>query len=438
MGAQVAAVQLPVVAARLLAVGCLDQRQGAFGEVRGDAGVNHFDLAGAALEGCVQAPAQHIEVALVGAAAGVLGAGELAEEAITEVKLGHQLTPLDGNLLHFPLAAAVQQGQLALVPAPLVGQALQQPALPAMAAALVAELLVHLQVQAASYQLQARGFAALQQVTFDAPVDHHVGVQLVEVELVGKYCLLVVQAQAAHRRVFAGVGFGQQQFEQRFVGRVDAFEQLPQASADELTGRNVRQVAEVKGFLAADKALGQQRLGVAVVVVFLVHRYQPPQRRTPGQPQGGAVELVQQQVVLGGAAVVGAELAIALTLGEALCVDQEKVCFGAQACRPGLQQLALAAQLTQQLFGQAGCMAHPQVHVAVLGLRQRAQAAHQEQAVDRAWRVAMAGLVGERAGQALGLDHQLGTWLVARHASRCATRDVARQQRMVHVKQQRQ
>ncbi|MCY1444882.1 hypothetical protein D9M71_613720 [compost metagenome] len=131
--------------------------------------------------------------------------------------------------------------------------------------------------------------------------------------------------------------------------------------------------------------------------------------------------------MLGGAAVVGAELAIALTLGEALCVDQEKVCFVAQACRPGLQQLALAAQLTQQLFGQAGRMAHPQVHVAVLGLRQRAQAAHQEQAVDRAWRVAMLGLVSERAGQALGIGHQLGAWLVSRYARRGAAGDVTRQ-----------
>ncbi|MNP47640.1 hypothetical protein D3C76_1417050 [compost metagenome] len=50
----------------------------------------------------------------------------------------------------------------------------------------------------------------------------------------------------------------------------------------------------------------------------------------------------------------------------------------------------------------------------------------------------MAGLVGERAGQALGLDHQLGTWLVARYARRRAARDVARQQGVVHVKQQRQ
>jgi hypothetical protein len=76
--------------------------------------------------------------------------------------------------------------------------------------------------------------------------------------------------------------------------------------------------------------------------------------------------------------------------------------------------------------------------MSLLGLGQRAQAAHQEQAVNRAWRVAMRGLVGERAGQALGLRHQLGTWLIARYAGRRAARDVAWQQRVVYVKQQRQ
>ncbi len=416
-----------MVAAGLPAVRRLDQGQGVLGQVWGDAGVDHFDLAGAALEGRIKASAQHIQIALVGAAAGVLGAGEFAEEAIAVVQFGHQFTALDGNLLHFPLVATVQQGQLALVPAPLVGQALQQPALPAIGPGRVAEFLVHLQVQAAPHQLQARVFATLQQVMLDAPVHHHVGVQLVEVELVGEHCLLVVQAQAAYGGVFAGIGLGQQQLEQRLVGRVDAFEQLPQASADELAGRNVRQVAEVEGVLAANETFGQQCLGIGVVIVLLVDRHQPPQWCAPGQPDSSAVELVQQQVVLGGTAIVGTELALALALGETLRVDQEEVCLGTQAFRPCLQQLAFAAQFTQQLVGQAGRMAHPQVHVALLGLRQRAQAAHQEQAVDGLWRVAMAGLVGEGAGKALGLDYQVGAWLVARYACGGAAGDISRQ-----------
>ncbi|MNF61012.1 hypothetical protein D3C84_426410 [compost metagenome] len=48
-------------------------------------------------------------------------------------------------------------------------------------------------------------------------------------------------------------------------------------------------------------------------------------------------------------------------------------------------------------------MADPDVHVALLGLGDGAQAAHQEQAVDRLWLRAAARLVGEGAGQALGL-----------------------------------
>ncbi|MNH17589.1 hypothetical protein D3C79_772700 [compost metagenome] len=102
-------------------------------------------------------------------------------------------------------------------------------------------------------------------------------------------------------------------------------------------------MAEVEVLLGAHKALGQQGFDVAVVARFFVDRHQPPQRCTSGEPDGGAVELVEQQVVLGGAAVIGAQFAVAFAFGEALRLDQEQVGFGTLAGGPALQELALFA-----------------------------------------------------------------------------------------------
>ncbi|MNF61013.1 hypothetical protein D3C84_426420 [compost metagenome] len=142
--------------------------------------------------------------------------------------------------------------------------------------------------------------------------------------------------------MLAGVDLGEEQFEHRLVGRLDALEQLPHAGADELAGRDVRQVAEVEHLLGADEALGQQGLAVLDVARLLVHRHQPPERGAPGEPDGGAVELVQQQVVLGGAAVVGGQACFAVALGEARRVDQEEVRLGALSGGPFFERAALA------------------------------------------------------------------------------------------------
>ncbi|MNN62245.1 hypothetical protein D3C81_1775310 [compost metagenome] len=71
------------------------------------------------------------------------------------IQLGNQLAALHGDLTHLPLAAAVEQRQLALVPTPLIDQALEQPALPAVASCAVqaAEFFVDLKVKAAPCQL---------------------------------------------------------------------------------------------------------------------------------------------------------------------------------------------------------------------------------------------------------------------------------------------
>ncbi len=179
-------------------------------------------------------------------------------------------------------------------------------------------------------------------------------------------------------------------------------------------------------------------MGVLVVARLFVHRHQPPQRCASGEPDGGAVELVQQQVVLGGAAVFRTQLCVALATDEAGRVDQEEVGFGALAGRPGFEQQAFLAQFGQLALAQIAGMADPEVHVALIGLGQGTQAAHQEQPVDRTWQAGRANLVGKRASQALGFGQGRIVRFVVRQAGRCAARDVAGQQRMIDVEKQRQ
>ncbi|MNF61014.1 hypothetical protein D3C84_426430 [compost metagenome] len=167
--------------------GALHQGEGVFGDVRRYPRVDEFHLAGLALECGVEASAEYAQVAAAERAAGLFAAGEVGEEAVAVGQLVDQGAALGEHLAHLPLAAAVEHRQLALLPVPVGGQAFQQQALPALVAIArwSAELLVDLEVEAAADQLQALRFAAAEQVLFEAAVDHHVGVQLVEVEAVG-------------------------------------------------------------------------------------------------------------------------------------------------------------------------------------------------------------------------------------------------------------
>ncbi len=145
--------------------------------------------------------------------------------------------------------------------------------------------------------------------------------------------------------------------------------------------------------------------------------------------------------MLGGAAVVGGQLAFAIAAGEARRVDEEEVRLGALRGGPGFQLIALALQVGDFRSVQFGRVADPDVHVALLGLRDGAQAAHQEQAVDRLLRLAgerVAGAlaVGERARQALRFGENLVVRLETREARRRGTGNVAGEQRVVDVEQQ--
>ncbi|MNV06235.1 hypothetical protein D3C71_966040 [compost metagenome] len=254
---QAAVVQAPLALSRFFFVGRVHQRQGVFGQVRGDAGVDELDLVRLAFEGRIQASTEHAEVALVDQADGLFVAGELGQEAVAVIQLVDQGPALRADLADFPLAATIEQGQLAMIPLPFVGQAFEQRALPALGATAVAgELAIDLQVQRTPHQLQPLRFVAANQVFLDAPVHHDVRVQFIEVEPVGKHRLLEAQAQALDPGMFAGVNLGQQQLEHRLVGRLDALEQLPEPGTNELARRDKGQVAQVECFVGANKALG--------------------------------------------------------------------------------------------------------------------------------------------------------------------------------------
>ena len=121
--------------------------------------------------------------------------------------------------------------------------------------------------------------------------------------------------------MLAGVDLGEQQLEYRFVGRVYPLVQLPETGADKLTSRYASNMAKVQALLPTDKPLAEQALGVAVVVLFFVSRHQPPKWIAAAEENRSTVELVEQQIVLGGAAVIRGQLRFALALGEARGVD---------------------------------------------------------------------------------------------------------------------
>ncbi len=237
--------------------------------------------------------------------------------------------------------------------------------------------------------------------------------------------------------MFAGVHLGQQQLEHRFVGRVDTLEQLPQAGADKFAGGDTGDMAEVEAVGLLDKALADQLVGVVGVARLLVHRHQPPQRETAAEQNGGAIKLVQQQVVLGGAAVLDAEGVLARALGEMGRVDQVEVGFAALGCCPVADRLTLAAQLVALGGRQIGCVADPDIQVTLFGLADGTATAHQVQPLNVRREACGMAAVLEAAGQALGHLQAGGfRFEIGQPAGRVAG-NKAGQQGIVDVKQQR-
>ena len=69
--------------------------------------------------------------------------------------------------------------------------------------------------------------------------------------------------------------------------------------AEKLLGGQRLEAAEIEPLLRPDKALFDQTLCIARVVVLMCRRHHPPQHRVAGNQDPGAVELFEQQCVLG-------------------------------------------------------------------------------------------------------------------------------------------
>ena len=140
-------------------------------------------LAGLALVGREEPAPEDVELARLDGASRIAAARELRQEAVARGELLHQFVALGLDVLDLPVRARVEQRELVPVPAPLGDQAFHQQPLPRGLACSrgLRQLLARLVVQATAHDLQARWLLARQQVTLDAPVDHHVGVELVDV-----------------------------------------------------------------------------------------------------------------------------------------------------------------------------------------------------------------------------------------------------------------
>ena len=142
--------------------------------------------------------------------------------------------------------------------------------------------------------------------------------------------------------------------------------------------------------------------------------------------------------MLAAAAVLATQLRVAPAAGEAFRVDQEHVQLGPLAGGPVFHRAGLAAQQLDRRLVQRRVVAQPQIHVAAFGLRQRAQAAHQEQAVQRGDLILRQRPVAERTGQLARFVQRRRRGFVVAEARRSAGRHIAGQARVVDVEQQRQ
>ncbi|MNS76203.1 hypothetical protein D3C72_1097430 [compost metagenome] len=108
---------------------------------------------------------------------------------------------------------------------------------------------------------------------------------------------------------------------------------------------------------------------------FFFARHHVPQNTFAGQAHRGAVKFVQQQDMLGGAAVFAPQ-ATAFVMTEAVFIDQEEADFHPHRRRPFFQQAAFLLQAVTLFVVQPGLVAHPDVEIRAATLADRRGAAH--------------------------------------------------------------
>ena len=150
---------------------------------------------------------------------------------------------------------------------------------------------------------------------------------------------------------------------------------MPDGGAEKLLGGQVAQSAEVQHLVFIDETLLQHIRHGLVVVTLLLRRHQPPDGITPRQQDPGAIELLQQQDVLGRAAAFVGQI-LGTAVAEGLGIDEEEVHLQAESLGPLLQVTGLVQQQALRLFIQLRVVTDPDVQVALGREGDGAGAAH--------------------------------------------------------------
>ncbi len=173
---------------------------------------------------------------------------------------------------------------------------------------------------------------------------HAVGIEAEADDFAVVQALFDIHRQQLGVGILPAVGLQQQRFQHRFIGRVDAFIELPQAGAEVLFRRQRAQTAEIEPLVRRQHALCVKRHHIVVVVMLFFARHHIPQDAFARHAHGGAIELVEQQNMLRRAAVFSAKTA-AFVMAEAVFINQEEADLHAHRHAPLLQQRAFALQV---------------------------------------------------------------------------------------------
>ena len=316
---------------------------------------------------------EQLQVAVGGEARGH-GVGPLPQQRVPGVELARDL-----GVLAQQHVDAWRGRRVVRVPTPALAQPGGFRALPGRGAGRLG-----LAQHAHPGEVQPRLVAPPQQVLLDALVHQQVGVEARQIG--GRVVHQALELQRQRLALVQRVGLQQQQLQQRLVRRLDRLVQVPEGRAEELVLGDAGNAAEV------EVGGRRQRRREFVVAPLVVGRDQPPQRCRAAQQHGGAIELVEQQPVLGGAAVVAGERR-AVAGPQLHRVHQE----GAQVQPVVLAPVGLALQpLVEPRVVGAVAAHHPEVEVAVEALAEGAGAAHQVHAEH-----VLAGGVQQAVGQGI-------------------------------------
>ena len=304
----------------------LDQAQVGLVQIGGDLQIDALHLTGQRLEGGVELARQDADIFRVDRLADVIAAGKLDQLAVALHQGIEQLTIGLFDLSHLPVVAIIQMVQPLPIPTPLRHQPRNQLASAAAMGriALRPEIVTHLQIETASGQIQPFEITNAAQVVRHLVEHQVIGIQLQAVIIVLLEPVARLIGEQPGLRKLGGVGLHQQDLQHRLVGRIEPLVEQPERRAEVLLGGNALQAAEIQPLLWLQPPGGEEFGHLLVILLIPLAGQDGPQQALSGNAQGAAIELVEQQQVLGAAAVVATELRMIVET-ELVVGDQEEV-----------------------------------------------------------------------------------------------------------------